>query len=154
MDNKEMGFDFSSFYVEDEEDTMEENSVEDLEGVVDDESSFDELVDLDTEDRSVKVSAKYPYIKISGFKIKDEITAISKRLNERYESIRESVDLENLLDVAINVNGEDYIVTRLPLTLDTMLLINGVRKYDVSLVRDAETENPITSSLMKAFLFS
>ena len=147
-------FDFSGFYQEDEEEVKkEEVKVEEL-GVFSDEEAYDEILDLHSNAPVVAVQANYPYIRISGFLIKDEIIFMKQHLTEYMDKVKSRYSHDELLDVMLNINGDDYNVGRAPLILDTFLTIFRAHRYDVSIVRSEASESQVTSELMKAFLFT
>lgn len=147
-------FDFSEFY-EDEESSGDESGESSEEtGIVYDEAGYDEILKLDSDVTTLAVEAKYPYVRISGFLIGDEITFMQKTLEEYKSSLGSKYSDDEMLDIVLNIKGSDYIATRLPLILDTFLSIFKAHRYDVSLARGPESESKVTSELMKAFIFT
>ena len=151
--DEESDFDFSQFY-QDEESTAEPEVVPEDLGLYNDEEAYDEILDLHSEVSTIAVEAEYPYIRISGFVIKDEIVFMQKTLQEYMEGIKNKYSADDMLDIMLNVNGEDYMMGKVPLTLDTFLTIFKAHRYEVSLVRSETVESAVTSELMKAFLFT
>lgn len=146
-------FDFSEFYQDDEDKSDKDVNSEEL-GIYYDESSYDEILDLHGDVSNISVEAKYPYIRVSGFLIKEEINFMNRILQEYMNEVNGSYSPDELIDIILNINGEDYIVGKVPLVLDTFLTIFRSHRYDVSLVRDEDSESIVTSELMKAFLFT
>ena len=146
-------FDFSEFYQEDETDNKQEVRSEDL-GIVYNEESYDEILDLHSDVSNISVEANYPYIRVSGFLIKEEINFMNRILQKYMSEVNSSYSSDDLIDIILNINNEDYIVGKVPLVLDTFLTIFMSHRYDVSLVRSQDSENIVTSELMKAFLFT
>ena len=118
---EEEEFDFSQFYQEDEE-SKEETSPEEL-GLQYNEESYDEILDLHSDKTTIAVEAEYPYIRVKGFLIKDEITFMRNTLDEYIDNIKNKYSAEDMLDIMLNIQGEDYRVGRVPLNLDTFLTI-------------------------------
>lgn len=146
-------FDFSKFYEDTEEDTQEETSPEEL-GLHYEEQAYEEVLDLHSDQSTIAIKTEYPYIRIKGFLIKDEIAFMRNTLDEYIENIKSKYRDEDMLDIMLNINDEDYRVGRVPLNLDTFLTIFKAHRYEVTLVRDEVSESLVTSELMKAFLFT
>ena len=148
-------FNFEDFYTEDTEvlTTVQEED-EEPEGVFCDEEEYDKLLDLHNDEHSIGVDAKYPYIKVSGFLISDEVRFMIDRLQSFKEEINDKYDEEEMINVSLVVNDDDYIIDKFPLTLDTIMTIISPRSYDVVLVRDEDKEIPINGEMMKALLFT
>lgn len=146
-------FDFSSFY-EDEEETEDDVTDEECEYVRYDQEEEDRLVSLNNNERDIAVEAEYPYVKISGFIIKDEIVFMRDTLKTYQENLTKKYSSDELMNVVMEINGNRYNVARLPLNLDTFLTIFKAHRYNVFLVRGAGIENEVTSELMKAFLMT
>jgi len=153
-DDEDSDFDFSQFYQDEEstEDVSESNEV--VTGIYNDEEAYDEILDLHSDISTVAVEATYPYIRISGFVIKDEIIFMQKILQEYMEEVKSKYKEEDMLDIMMNVNGDDYTVGKVPLTLDTFLTVFRAHRYNVELVRSETVSSSVTSDLMKAFLFT
>lgn len=153
LESKDEDFDFDDFYTSDEDDSEEEQVEEEL-GISYDEEAYEEVLDLHSDKSNIAVEAKFPYIRISGFVIKDEIEFMQKAIKEYVDSIRGLYNDDNMVDIMMNVNSEDYMVDRVPLTLDTFLTIFKAHRYEVSIVRGHNQVSQVTSELMKAFLFT
>ena len=151
---EKLDFDFSDLMLDD--DSSDECSLdinaEDL-AVFADEESYDKILDLENGEKSLTVEANYPYIKVSGLLIADEVKAFINTLTKVNEKLKGSFNKEEALDIVLNVKGEDYIVTQLPLTLDVMLSLFKIRRYPVTLVKSKSEEVEITGELMKGFIF-
>ena len=146
-------FDFSEFYQDEDTDSKQEIRSDDL-GIVYNEESYDEILDLHSDVSNISVDANYPYIRVSGFLIKEEINFMCRVLQDYMDRVNSSYSSDELIDIILNINNEDYIVGKVPLVLDTFLTIFMSHRYDVSLVRSPDSENIVTSELMKAFLFT
>lgn len=147
-------FDFSEFY-DDEGDSSDdvEQENEEVSGVLASDSAYDELLDLNGSETSLKVEARYPYLRISGFLISDEINVMKNNLEELNKRFSNVYDSEEMIDVCMNVNGDDYKVTQVPLNLEVMIKVKSAHNYDVEIVKGNDASMPITSYLMKSFIF-
>ena len=145
-------FDFDEFL--DDSESEEDSKEEEIEGVIASDSAYDDLLNLNDGTVSMSVQAKYPYISISGMLIADEITFMRKALTILKEEKYSSCPEEEMLDVSLTVGGNDYIVTKLPLTLDVMLSIKQAHNYCVSLVKGPDSQIEINSDLMKSLIFT
>lgn len=155
FNNDDNEFDFSQFYLDDEDnDNQEERENEEVlsEGVFADEDKYDEILNLNGDESVLKVTPNYPYLRVSGFMIPDEIKYLSVKLLKHKENIKD--DSGDMLDVVFSVGDNDYIITKLPLNLDTMLTVMGSHRYKLELVRSSSSVSEVTSGLMKAFLFT
>ena len=153
-DSEDFEFDFSQFYQEEEESKEEEAVNPEELGLYSNEESYDEILDLHNDAPVIAVEAKYPYIRISGFKIKDEISFMQAALTNYIDSIIGKYDSDDMLDLMLNIGGEDYNVGRAPMVLDTFLTIFRAHRYNVSIVQSESSEMVVTSELMKAFIFT
>lgn len=154
-------FDFSEFYVDDikEEENLTQNDKE-PEGVFACEEDYDRILNLASDDHQLAVDAKYPYLLISGFiescddVMTKEIEMMSDRLKKLEDSLEGIVKEEDRIDVAFNIRNDEYIVSRLPLTLDTILTIIAPHRYNVKVVSDSNNSFDISGSMLKGLMFT
>lgn len=153
-------FNFEDFYLdsEEDEDLTEDEAVE--EGVFADEEAYDELLDLHSDKSTIAVKAEYPYIKVSGFVsksdivLKKEISLLSEKIDKLNKELDGKVNSAEFMNIVISVLDNEYVLGRLPLTLDTILLLISGHRYSIFIVRDEDNEIELSNKLMKGLIFT
>lgn len=147
--------DLNDLYDEDEftddSDNHDSDDEKDVDGVLADDTAYDEILDLHSDKTKVGVDAKYPYIKVCGLRIAEEVIGISNRV-KRLEP--EYSDRSDNLDIAIEVKGTEYAVGRLPLCFETIMSLLSIRRYELRLVNGKDSETTLTTDLLKALIYA
>lgn len=153
-------FSFDDFYIDDEDIEDESNDGVDDEGVFADEEAYDKLLDLHEDKSSIPQKAQYPYIRVSGMiyssdiVFKKETQMLASKVEKLYGEIKDKVNENELLNVVVSVLSNEYVIGRLPLTLDTILSLISGHRYDIAIIKDKDSEIEITNKLMKGLLFT
>lgn len=153
-------FNFDDFYVDEEEYDIIDETDTDVEGVVADEEAYDKLLDLHESKSTLPIKAQYPYIRVKGFLqtsdivFKKEVQMLSDKIVNLKDNLPKSISDSELMNIVLEVLDSEYILGRLPLTLDTILSLISGHRYSVFVVKSADSEIEITNKLMKGLIFT
>mgnify|MGYP003303199116 CR=1 FL=1 len=79
---------------------------------------------------------------------------MSSKVLELQKELAISIDDDEFIDIVFMLYDKQYIIGKLPLLFNTILLFKSIHPYDLSIVKTEDTEVILTDELMKTFLFN
>lgn len=151
-----LDLDFSKFILNDEEEDEREEQVDEVleSGVMADDSKYEDMLDLNKDETSVKVDTEFPYIRVEGLLIPAEVKHLIEKVKEFCAVESPKYNDDNLLNVVMYFNNSEYVIGKAPLTLDTILTLKKTHDYKVTVVQDIDSEVVLTSNHLKTMIFT